>query len=649
MFTTVLVANRGEIAVRVIRTLRSMGIKSVAVYSDADRGALHVRVADESVNIGPAGATESYLRQDRIIQAAYDTGAQAIHPGYGFLAESVDFARACAEAGITFIGPGAQALDIMGDKVRARHHLAASGVPEVPGFDAMNKTDAEIAIEASLIGYPLLIKPSAGGGGKGMEIVHSEGSLAAALASARRVAIAAFGDDTLLIERLIERPRHIEVQVFGTSQGEMLALGERECTLQRRHQKVIEESPNAGGISSETVEALSLAAIRTAQSVDYVGAGTVEFLVDADRPDELFFIEMNTRLQVEHPVTEAVLGLDLVELQVRTAAQEDVLQGPIWRSQLIEVVDPATQIRAGWRIEPSGHAIEARVYAEAPERGFIPSAGDVLLFMPSPHARVDTAVETGDAVSPLYDPMIAKIISFADTRAEALRQLDAALGETTILGIDTNIKFLRDLIIHPRVQKGDLDTGLIDTLLPLTTYAPPELVLEEVARVLLTSIKRTARTDWTSPVWRTHVTKQPVTLIDDDGNVRETPANPQPATQVTTAADQHGAVWASYKGASWKFTMLTRRDRTLQKVTGESKTAPGASCESPMPGRVVVVHVVDGSEVTTGDPLVSIEAMKMEHPVLAPYPGVVRMLVVEGDQVRRGQQVAVVERQEGAS
>ncbi|KAG4071807.1 hypothetical protein HA402_010401 [Bradysia odoriphaga] len=428
---TVLIANRGEIARRIIRTLRALGIRSVAVYSDADAASPHVREADAAVRIGAAPASESYLDVDAVIAAARATGADAIHPGYGFLSESVGLATACAESGIVFIGPSVEALRIMGDKARARDHVARAGVPVVTGFDAAGLSDREIEEEAASVGLPLLVKPSAGGGGKGMEVVESLDALPGALASARRVAAASFADDALILERLIRRPRHIEVQVFGDAHGTVLALGERECTLQRRHQKVIEEAPSAG-IPDGTRRRLLEAAVLAAQSVDYVGAGTVEFLISADAPDEVFFIEMNTRLQVEHPVTEAVTGLDLVALQLHVA------QGG--------ALEPAPA--------PIGHAVEARVYAESPARGFLPSTGRVLLFDPPQGVRVDAAVETGSEVTGHYDPMIAKVIAYADDRAGALSALDEALARTVVLGVETNISFLRALCRDERVRAG---------------------------------------------------------------------------------------------------------------------------------------------------------------------------------------------------
>ena len=419
MFDTVLVANRGEIARRVIRTLRRLGIRSIAVYSDADADAPHVREADAAYRIGPAAAAKSYLDGAAILAAAHESGAQAIHPGYGFLSENADFAAACATAGVVFIGPGERALDVMGDKIRAKAHVTRSGVPVVPGIDATGLSDEAIAEAAAAVGYPLLIKPSAGGGGKGMQVVRAAAELREALATARRVASAAFGDDTLLLERLIERPRHIEVQVMADAHGAVIHLGERECTLQRRHQKVIEEAPSSV-IDEATRARLGAAACAAAASVDYRGAGTVEFLVAADRPDEFFFIEMNTRLQVEHPVTELVTGLDLVELQLRIAAGESL---GIAQDDVVL----------------TGHAIEARVYAESPARGFLPAIGRVLEWTPAPGVRTDSAVETGSAVTSDYDPMIAKVIACGDDRADALATPGPRARRTVLLGLDTNI------------------------------------------------------------------------------------------------------------------------------------------------------------------------------------------------------------------
>ena len=442
LFSTVLVANRGEIVRRVIRTLRRLGIRSVAVYSDADAGAPHVREADAAVRIGPAAAVASYLDIEAVVRAAVETEAQAIHPGYGFLSENAAFARACADAGIVFIGPGERALDVMADKIRARDHVAAHGVPIVPGFSAAGLSDGEIAAAAEEAGLPLLVKPSAGGGGKGMQIVRTREELPDALVTARRIATASFGDDTLLLERLVERPRHIEVQVLADAHGAVIHLGERECTLQRRHQKVIEEAPSPT-IGAETRRRLGEAACAAAASVEYRGAGTVEFLVAADRPDEFFFIEMNTRLQVEHPVTELVTGVDLVEQQLRIAAGH-----PLAFAQQ--------------DVTLTGHAVEARVYAETPARGFLPATGEVLRWTPAAGVRVDSAIETGSTVTADYDPMVAKVIAYGEDRGEALRRLDVGLAETVLLGVESNIPYLRDLLADPAVVAGDLDTGLID-------------------------------------------------------------------------------------------------------------------------------------------------------------------------------------------
>ncbi|MDT0157109.1 biotin carboxylase N-terminal domain-containing protein [Microbacterium sp. ARD32] len=627
-FDAVLVANRGEIARRVIRTLRELGIRSVAVYSDADADAPHVREADDAEWIGGAAATDSYLRVDAIIDAARRAGAQAIHPGYGFLSESVALAQACEDAGIVFIGPHVRALEIMGDKARARDHVSQHGVPVVPGFNAVGLDDAQTRARADEVGYPLLVKPSAGGGGKGMEVVRSGDELAAALATARRVAMASFGDDAMVLERLVERPRHIEVQVFGDTHGTVIALGERECTLQRRHQKVIEEAP-AAHLPDAVRQRLLEAAVAAAKSVDYVGAGTVEFLVEADSVDDIFFIEMNTRLQVEHPVTEEVTRLDLVALQVRVAAGDELPEPP----------------------EVRGHAVEARVYAESPERGFLPSTGRVLLFDAPLDVRVDAAVETGSEVTGFYDPMIAKVIAFGPDRQTALRRLDAALARTAVLGVETNIAFLRALCGHERVISGDLDTGLIDTMLPFPAAQPTEAMLAAAAHALTPARPAGAAALWsTLPGWRIG-TPQPAPrafFLTDEDAVAEAPA--AFTHGIPTAQDGDGAVWVFADGVTMRLRPLSRRAR-MQRRLAEQERASGPrdpEGRAPMPGAVVAVHVADGDSVHEGDPLVSIEAMKMEHPVLAPHDGTVHLLVALGDQVRRDQPVARVSEQETA-
>ncbi|MFF2485422.1 acetyl/propionyl/methylcrotonyl-CoA carboxylase subunit alpha [Microbacterium sp. NPDC058062] len=648
-FDTVLVANRGEIARRVIRTLRRLGIRSVAVYSDADADAPHVREADDAVRIGPAAAAQSYLDIDAVVAAAVASGAQAVHPGYGFLSENVAFARACAEAGIVFIGPGERALAVMGDKIRAKEHVASHGVPTVPGFSAAGMTDAEITASAENAGFPLLVKPSAGGGGKGMQVVRSTAELPDALATARRVAAAAFGDDTLLLERLIERPRHIEVQVLADAHGSVVHLGERECTLQRRHQKVIEEAPSPA-VDADTRARLGAAACAAAASVDYRGAGTVEFLVAADRPDEFFFIEMNTRLQVEHPVTELVTGFDLVEQQLRIAAGE-----PLSFSQD--------------HVHLDGHAIEARVYAETPERGFLPATGEVLVWRPAEGVRTDSAVETASAVTADYDPMIAKVIAHGADRTEALDRLDGALAETIVLGLDTNIGFLRALLAEEGVQTGDMDTGLIDRMPPYTASAPSAAALRAAASTDAggTGALRPAHSGmaWRELAgWRAGAPAVPpvIRLLDDSGAVHAvttggsgasghvgvpdaaTGATAATASPARTAVDADGWVWVHADGATHRLRPLSRRAAMERRLAAREREAAASDPElrAPMPGAVVAVHVADGATVATGDRIVTIEAMKMEHPVLAPHHGVVRVDVAVGAQVRRDQVLAHV-------
>jgi acetyl-CoA/propionyl-CoA carboxylase biotin carboxyl carrier protein len=459
VFDTVLVANRGEIAVRVIRTLRRLGVRSVAVYSDADAASPHVELADVAVRIGPAAAAESYLSIEKVIGAARATGAQAIHPGYGFLSENTAFAAACSDAGIVFVGPPASAIEAMGDKIRAKQTVAKAGVPVVPGSDGAGLDDHELTVAVEQVGYPVLLKPSAGGGGKGMHEVHGPGedgrALAQAIATARREARSSFGDDTLLVERLVTTPRHIEIQVLADQHGNVVHLGERECSLQRRHQKIVEEAPSAL-LTDAQREAMGAAAVEAARAVGYTGAGTVEFIVGADAPDEFFFMEMNTRLQVEHPVTEEVYGVDLVESQLRVAAGE----------------------KAPWpaRIEPRGHAVEVRIYAEDPAAGFLPTGGRILACAFPDGVRVDSGIVAGGTVGSDYDPMLAKIIAYGADRAEALRRLDAALRDTVLLGLGTNIGFLRALLADDDVRAGRLDTGLVGRRVDDWVAAGPDTV-----------------------------------------------------------------------------------------------------------------------------------------------------------------------------
>ena len=633
-FRTVLVANRGEIARRIIRTLRRLGIRSVAVFSDADADAPHVREADMAVRIGGAAAAESYLDIAAVVAAARDSGAEAVHPGYGFLSENADFARACTEAGIVFVGPGDEALRVMGDKIRSKEHVAGHAVPVVAGFSAAGLTDAAIAEAAEVHGYPLLVKPSAGGGGKGMQIVTGQETLADALAAARRVATAAFGDDTLLLERLVTRPRHIEVQVLADAHGGVVHLGERECSLQRRHQKVIEEAPSPA-IDAATRERLGDAACRAAASVGYRGAGTVEFLVSGDRPDEFFFIEMNTRLQVEHPVTELVTGIDLVAEQLRAAAglplsfgQDDV------------------------RLD--GHAIEARVYAESPARGFLPATGEVVSWRAPEGVRADAAVETGSTVTSHYDPMIAKVIAYGADRREALDRLDAALADTVVLGVDTNIAFLRALLAEPAVQEGRLDTGIIDALPPLSATEPSPGALAAAAASAVGPAAGTGAPG--SSVWgrgdgwrlgggrvpriARYETEAGAVVAASVPDTRE-PAAPAGAT---VARDRDGDVWVHLAGETHRLRPVTRRGAAERSRAARARVdAPAApQVRAPLPGTVVAVHAQDGDRVASGARVATIEAMKMEHTVTAPHDGVARILVGVGAQVRRDEVLAEV-------
>ena len=613
-FSCVLVANRGEIARRVFRTLRRLGIRSVAVHTDADAAAPHAREADHAVRV------PSYLDVDAVVAAAATTGADAVHPGYGFLSENAGFARACAAAGIVFVGPGVEALEVMGDKIRAKEHVARHDVPTVPGFSAAGLTDAEIAAAADRAGYPLLVKPSAGGGGKGMTVAGGPGDLADALATARRVATAAFGDDTLLLERLLKRPRHIEVQVLADAHGTTVSLGERECTLQRRHQKVIEEAPSPV-VDAQTRRRLGDAAVAAARSVGYLGAGTVEFLVAGDRLDEPFFIEMNTRLQVEHPVTELVTGIDLVEQQLRVAAG--------FALDLPEV-----------RLD--GHAIEARVYAETPARGYLPATGTVSLWHPGT-ARVDSAVETGSVISALYDPMIAKVIAHGPDRQTALARLDAALADTVVLGVDTNIADLRALLADPAVRAGDLDTGLLDRR---GTPPPPTPTPSALAAVAQSVVDAGAPADGTVwgrvGAWRAGGARahRPVWLEDDAGRVH--PAQPAAGDALVVGGPQE--FWVHADGGAHRLRVVSRRDAAARRraVVGRAPGAVDPDLVAPLPGTVVAVHVSDGDAVDAGVRLVTIEAMKMEHTVTAPHGGTVRLRTAAGAQVARDAVVATV-------
>jgi acetyl-CoA/propionyl-CoA carboxylase biotin carboxyl carrier protein len=655
MFDTVLVANRGEIAVRVIRTLRAMGIRSVAVHSEADAGALHTRLADVAVPIGPAPAAQSYLSIERIIEAAARTGAQAIHPGYGFLSENVDFARACEKAGVVFIGPPVAAIEAMADKIRAKQTVMAAGVPVVPGRTEPDMDDAAVADAAVAVGFPVLLKPSAGGGGKGMRVVRSEAELPEAIAGARREARSSFGDDTLLVERYVGNSRHIEVQVLGDAHGNVIHLGERECSLQRRHQKVIEEAPSPL-LDTASRASMGRAAVDAAKAVGYTGAGTVEFIVDADRPRDFFFLEMNTRLQVEHPVTECITGLDLVEQQVRIAAGERLP---------IEQHDVALD----------GHAIEARLYAEDPSRGFLPQAGTVLgLVEPSgPGIRVDSSLAVGTVVGSDYDPMLAKVIAWAPTRETARARLVGALGHTAVLGVTTNAAFLRALLSDPDVVAGKLDTGLIERRgdeLTLPEPPPPHVYAAAALALLIETEPAGPVIDrWDVPDgWRLGEPAWTVRRLQAAGGepvevrlrgrssaaeVRVGDGGPVPARalrdgdRITVSLDgltasyflvhEGGTVWLAADGRVTALREQERLSSSAGAVTGNGVVT------SPMPGTVTVVQVSVGDEVTAGTPLLVVEAMKMEHVLTAPVAGTVTELgVTAGQSVRLDERVALV-------
>ena len=695
MFSKVLIANRGEIAVRVIRTLRQMGIASVAVYSDADADAPHVRAAGEAVRIGPPPAAQSYLSIEAIIAAARATGAQAIHPGYGFVAENAAFARACAAAGVVFIGPSPKAIEAMGDKIAAKAKVAAAGVPVVPGAGAPGMTDQQLISALNETWFPVLVKPSAGGGGKGMRVARSPAELPEAMASARREARAAFGDDTLLVEKYIDSPRHIELQVLADAHGTVIHLGERECSLQRRHQKVIEEAPSPL-LDYARRTAMGAAAAEAARSVGYIGAGTVEYIVDGGNPDSFYFMEMNTRLQVEHPVTELITGVDLVEWQLRVAAGERLLLG----QTIGTLAGGKVRIPTGRKlpyaltVAATGHAVEARVYAEDPARGFLPTGGTVLaLREPSgEHVRVDSGIAVGSVITSAYDPMLAKVVARGPDRATALRRLDAALRETTILGVTTNIAFLRALLADPDVQAGRLDTGLIERLVePRLADRGPALgatdaITDQVlatAALMLLSADEEAATGVTDPwdiadgwrvgehAWtRLRLATGPGDATDVRVRGRGTPpgsgarisgarvavGDGEPAmvrverdgdallvefdekTLTFRYALDGRTVWLGRDGQAWAVTEVAAAGRR-----GGAAGAGDGTVRSPMPGTVLSVAVSAGDTVAAGQALAVIEAMKMEHTVTAPLAGIVTDLPVKaGQQVRMDETVAVI-------
>ncbi|MDE1985313.1 MAG: ATP-grasp domain-containing protein [Alphaproteobacteria bacterium] len=617
MFQKILIANRGEIACRIMRTARVMGIGTVAVYSDADADSAHVAAADDAVRIGPAPARESYLRVDAILAAAKATGAEAIHPGYGFLSENADFADACAVAGIVFIGPPADAIRAMGLKDRAKALMEKAGVPVVPGYHGADQTG--LKGKAGKIGYPVLIKAAAGGGGKGMRRVDVAEDFEAALESAQREAKSAFGDDRVLIEKYVSQPRHVEVQVFADQHGHVLHLLERDCSLQRRHQKVIEEAP-APGMTEAMRAQIGAIAVKAAQAVGYVGAGTVEFIADASkglRPDRIWFMEMNTRLQVEHPVTEAVTGIDLVEWQLRVASGE-----ALFKRQN--------------DIRPKGHAVEVRLYAEDPPSGFLPSTGTLERLVLPDSVRVDAGVREGDAVTAFYDPMIAKVIAHDATRAGAIAKLAGALTKVEIAGLRTNNAFLVRTLRHPDFISGDIDTGFIprhiEELAPQTP--PSDDVLAAAARYVLG--KTSADTDadpWSNAdSFRLAGPARQVMDFVVDGKHRRV-AIPAPSAKFTTQVLRlaNGDLAAMDKGE----TFVLHLHDPLHDVDTEGEGADRIL--APMPGKIIQVHVQAGQAVRRGDPLVILEAMKMEHTLSAPRDTTVETVdAVLGDQITEG-------------
>ena len=667
MFAKILIANRGEIACRVMTTARHLGIKTVAVYSEADAGSRHVSFADEAYCIGPAAARESYLRGDTILAVAKQCGADAIHPGYGFLSESEDFAQACEKAGVTFIGPPPGAIRAMGSKSAAKDLMGRAGVPLVPGYHGDDQNPALLQKEADKIGYPVLIKASAGGGGKGMRIVEKAADFAAALASCQRESKASFGDDKVLLEKYLQRPRHIEIQIFADAHGNCVHLYERDCSVQRRHQKVLEEAP-APGMTAERRKAMGKAAVAAAGTVGYVGAGTVEFIAEPDvgkNAGKFYFMEMNTRLQVEHPVTEMITGIDLVEWQLRVACGEPL---------------PLRQDEIAIR----GHSIEARIYAENPDRNFLPSTGR-LTYVRAPKGvefrsapapvRVDSGVREGDSITPYYDPMIAKLIVWGDTREIALARMGASLREYRVVGVATNIEFLGRIIASKAFATAELDTGLIERnraeLLPPPAVAGDEvLALATLAELLFIETRARERAELSgeprSPWgacdgWRLNQDNHHILVFRQGRHEQAVTAHYRPGgyelelpggKRMLTGAWQpdgglmarledkvlHASVVQSgqmldvfFRGARYR---LELHDPALHEIDAE---AHGGSLAAPMPGKIIAVLTKVGAKVEKGAPLVILEAMKMEHTIIAPANGTVKGIHYKvGEQVPEG-------------
>ena len=676
MFTKILIANRGEIACRVAATARRMGVRTVAVYSDADANAKHVAACDESVHIGGSAPKDSYLQWERILQAAKDTGAQAVHPGYGFLSENDAFADACAKAGLVFIGPPSSAILAMGLKAESKRLMEQAGVPLVPGYHGADQDPAMLQREADRIGYPVLIKASAGGGGKGMRAVDKPEDFAAALASCQREARNSFGSDAVLVEKYVLRPRHIEIQVFGDMQGNCVYLFERDCSVQRRHQKVLEEAP-APGMTPKLRAEMGAAAVAAAKAVNYVGAGTVEFIVEQpggyEKPEDMkfFFMEMNTRLQVEHPVTEAITGLDLVEWQLRVASGEPL---PLKQEDLAI----------------HGHAIEARICAETPDKQFLPATGRLDVYRkPDCSAfersaiRVDDGVREGDAISPFYDSMVAKLIVHGATRAEALARMEAALAETRIVGLSTNVQFLRHVVGSASFAQAKLDTALIPreaaALFDQDKVGRPLAVAAAVAQTLLGERQREgkdpfSRTDGWRPfgltvrrfdfVYQGAALQASLTYLHDGALQLAVDSDPPSLLSITAKASDSGTLMdLTFHGQrqtvqTWQrdelvhvfcdlgATVITEIDALAH--AGEA-AAEGGRLTAPMPGKVVSFAVKAGDAVKKGQALAVMEAMKMEHTIAAPADGTVsELLYAPGDQVAEGSELLKLALAEGA-
>ena len=655
-FHTLLIANRGEIACRVIRTARAMGLRSVAVYSEADRGAMHVAEADEAVLLGPARARDSYLNIERVIEAARRSGAEAVHPGYGFLSENAGFAQACVDAGLVFVGPTADMMIAMGSKSGSKALMEKAGVPLVPGYHGEAQDEATLTTAADKIGFPVLVKASAGGGGRGMRVVRSAGELAAAIVSAKREAKAAFGDDRMLIEKYVDNPRHIEVQVIGDSHGNLVSLFERECTLQRRHQKVIEEAPSPT-LGPAQREAVSAAARKAASAVNYVGAGTIEFVSNGK---DVFFIEMNTRLQVEHPVTELITGINLVEWQLRVAFGERL---------------PLAQHEIGF----NGHAIEARVYAENPQKNFMPSVGRIKTWQMPPAVdglRIDAGYRTGDSVSPYYDAMLAKVIAWAPTRQAAIDKLNHGLQETDVRGVITNIPFLSALVTHPDVRANAIDTGFIErelTNLTAGSNQAGELELAAAVATILADEKAAAGSDAHSP-WRTfgwmpvgrrqrafsfrpgQGAEHKVTLHYGVGS--STLAIGEREFAFAHSVNTEGEIDLTLDGAisrvvavieGHELYLRTRNGRFelhwVDPFGGDDEEQVGEDrIVAPLPGTVVALLAEEGATLEKGAAILTLEVMKMEQTLRAPFAGVLKKIKCKvGDIVQEGVELAEIE------